>query len=78
MKLDARFPTMIRPLCVALATVPEPGVLPPPVPRARRPGWQPKPPNPKPPPKPRVKKVRWSCAKPPQRGLIFSDPKLNT
>jgi hypothetical protein len=77
MGLDRRLPAIARALCRALGTAPNPGALPPPepsAPRRRRPA---KPKPPKPPPKPRVKKIRWWCAKPPGRGLVFSDPKLN-
>jgi hypothetical protein len=65
--LDKRFGTILRPLCAALATAPEPGSL-----LAR----EPKPPKPRPPKaprKPRARKVKWRCAKPPNAGLEFYD-----
>jgi hypothetical protein len=69
--LDPRFPAMLRPLCAALATAPEPGSL---LALAPKP---PRPKRPRAPQKPRVKKVRWKCAKPPHYGLEFTDPTLN-
>jgi hypothetical protein len=67
--LDTRFQTILRPLCAALATAPEPGSL-----LAREPK-PPKPRLPKPPRPERVRKVRWRCAKPPRSGLEFYDRK---
>jgi hypothetical protein len=64
-----QFPAPLRPLLAAFATVPEPGSLLAPPPKAAP---EPKPPKPR---KPRARKVKWRCAKPPRSGLEFYDPK---
>jgi hypothetical protein len=74
--MDRRFTAMLRPLAMGLgAQLITPDRLGKPLQRPRRPRRDPT--LPKPPRKPRAKKVTWKCAKPPQWGLIFSDPSLN-
>jgi hypothetical protein len=74
--MDRRFPTMLRPLAMGLgAQLITPERLGKPLQRPRRPRRDPT--LPRPPRKPRARKVTWKCAKPPQWGLIFSDPSLN-
>ncbi len=76
--MDRRFTAMLRPLAMGLgAQLITPDRLGTPLPQTGLARLTPRPKRPPRPRKPRAKKVTWKCAKPPQWGLIFSDPILN-